>query len=202
MTNTKLNEGGIASIFTSAAIVITLVLVISAAWYFSPSEKTSEAGDNNTGIVVRHLGLSETGEPNVGIGIGQTAPNFIDANDNTFSLTGHRGNIVVLDMMATRCGPCITEMGHLKELFTNYSDRGVMIMSIDVDPSESDETIKQFATKYGGNWVFASGPSVGVTYSVIYIPTLYIIDQQGRITYKKVGVTTYSTLADEIDKLL
>lgn len=201
MTNTKLNEGGIASIFTSAAIVIALVLVISAAWYFPTSEKTSEASDN-TGIVVRHLALSETGEPNVGIGIGQTAPNFIDANDNTFSLTGHRGNIVVLDMMATRCGPCITEMGHLKELFTNYSDRGVMIMSIDVDPSESDETIKQFAAKYGGNWVFASGPSVGVTYSVIYIPTLYIIDQQGRITYKKVEVTTYSTLADEIDKLL
>jgi len=201
MTNTKLNEGGIASIFTSAAIVVALVLAISAAWYFSTGENAPEASDNS-GIVVRHFALSETEEPNVGIRIGQVAPNFVDANDDSFSLIGHRDNIVVLDMMATWCEPCKTEMGHLKELYTNYSDRGVVIMSIDIDPTESDEEIRQFATKFGDHWVFASGPSVGVTYGVNYIPTLYIIDQQGHITYKNDEVTTYSMLTAEIDKLL
>jgi len=75
-------------------------------------------------------------------------------------------------------------------------------MSIDVDPSEMDETIRQFKTNYGDDWIFASGPNVGITYEAISIPKMYIINQQGRITYKSVGVTSASTLASEIDKLL
>jgi peroxiredoxin len=42
----------------------------------------------------------------------------------------------------------------------------------------------------------------GITYGVVYIPTTYIIDQQGRVVYKNVGVTPYSALSIEIDKLL
>jgi hypothetical protein len=39
-------------------------------------------------------------------------------------------------------------------------------------------------------------------YRIVYIPTLYIIDRRGRITYRNTGVTPYSTLASEINKLL
>jgi peroxiredoxin len=187
MTNTKLNEGRIASIFTSAAIVIALVLVILAAWYFFTSGKTPGTGDSN-----------------IGIELGQTAPDFAltDIDGNTFSLSDHQDHVVIMDFMATWCPPCVEEMGHLRQIYSNYSASGVVIMSIDVDPSETDETIHQFKTNYGDDWIFASGPSVGTTYGVIYIPTMYIIDQQGRIAYKNVGVTSASTLAAEIDKLL
>jgi len=187
MTNTKLNEGGIASIFTSAAIVVALVLVISTAWYFSTREKTSGTGDTN-----------------IGVESGQTAPDFTltDIDGNTFSLSDHRDHVVIMDLMATWCGPCITEMGHLRQIYGNYSASEVVIMSIDVDPTESDEMIRQFKTNYGDDWIFVSGPNVGVTYEAFYIPTMYIVDQQGRIAYKNVGVTSASTLASEIDKLL
>jgi hypothetical protein len=75
-------------------------------------------------------------------------------------------------------------------------------MSIDVDPNETNETIRKFKASHGDEWIFASGPNVGITYGVVYIPTTYIIDQQGRVVYKNVGVTPYSALSIEIDKLL
>ena len=105
-------------------------------------------------------------------------------------------------MMATWCVLCTIEMGHLKELYSNYSARGVVIMLIDIDPTESDEVITKFRSAYGDDLIFASGPEVGIVYQVTSIPTLFIIDEEGVIAYKNVGVTSYSTLSSEIDKLL
>ena len=183
--NENLNKRGMSSTYTFLAVAVTLILIASAVWYFSTGGEGS--GDNTTGIE-----------------IDQIAPNFTltDIDGEIFSLNDHRGKVVVIDLMATWCGPCVAEMSHLKELYANYGAQEVVIMSIDVDPSEGSEVIRQFKANYGDEWIFASGPGVGTTYGAIYIPTLYIIDKQGRITYKNVGLTPYSTLAGEIDKLL
>jgi len=139
-----------------------------------------------------------------GTELNQTAPDFAltGIDGDSFSLGSYRDNVVVLDFMATWCGPCITEMGHLKQLYTDYRNQGVVIMSIDVDPSQSNETIRQFKTSYGDNWIFASGSDAGSTYGATYIPTIYIINKQGQVAYKNTGVTEYATLAAEINKLL
>ncbi|MEM3597410.1 MAG: hypothetical protein QXT02_00530 [Candidatus Hadarchaeum sp.] len=92
-------------------------------------------------------------------------------------------------------------MGHLKEVYGNYGNK-VVIMSIDIDTNETNETIRVFKERYGGEWIFASGPDVGVTYAVSYIPTIYILDQQGRISHKNVGATSYAVLSAEIDRLI
>ena len=179
----KLHEGVATSLTVAVVAILTIALMAVAGWY-----------------LLTHQG----GENNIGTELGQTAPDFTltDIHGVTFSLSDYRGKIVVLDFMATWCGPCVAQMSHLKQLYTDYGARGVVIMSIGIDPAETNEIIRQFKESYGDNWIFASGPTVGATYGVVYIPTMYIIDGQGRIAYKKVGVTTYSALAAEINKLL
>lgn len=198
--NENLDKRGMSNTHTILAIAVALVLIASAAWYFFTSGRVPGAEDNALGSDNN----IEIGDNNIGIELGQIAPDFTltDIDGKTFSLSDYRGKVVVIDLMATWCGPCVAEMSHLKELYTNYRARGVVIMSIDVDPSERNEVIRQFKANYGDEWIFASGPGVGTTYGVLYIPTLYIIDKQGRIAYKNVGLTPYSTLAGEIDKLL
>ena len=106
---------------------------------------------------------------------------------HSFNLSDYRGKVVVLDLMATWCGPCISEMEHLKYIFNNYNSSEVVIMSIGVDTREDNEKLRSFKLKYGGDWIFARDiDNVGEKYDVEYIPKLVVIDKSGMIRYENV----------------
>lgn len=127
---------------------------------------------------------------------------LVDIDGDTFRLSDYRGRVVVLDFMATWCGPCRQEMTHLKEIASKYGGEDVVIISIDIDPGETDEMLREFKSSYGANWIFAIGPDVGVMYGVAAIPTICIIDRNGSLAYRSVGLTPASALLTEINKFL
>lgn len=147
--------------------------------------------------------LSKESRIREGVDVGMMAPDFTltSISGKKFSLSDHQGKVVVIDFMATWCGPCKTEMKHLKKVSSEYGEE-VKLLSIDVDPSETEDTIEKFKQSFGAEWTFASGPKVGTTYRVSGIPTLYVIGENGRISYKNVGITPYSDLSPVLDNLL
>ena len=120
-------------------------------------------------------------------------------------LSSLRGQIVILDFMATWCGPCETELAHLDEIYNSYGSSQVRILSIDVDSSESESLLSNYADDHDIAWDILmdnSGINNAAGYDVSSIPTLVIVDQDGRIAYRAVGVTQASTLQAEINALL
>lgn len=137
--------------------------------------------------------------------VGEQAPDFSlsDIDGNEFNLSDYRGKVVVLDLMATWCGPCKTEMDHLKTIFNKYNSSEVIIISIGIDSDESNEELQAFKEDYGDDWIFARDTdNVGGKYNADAIPTIVIIDKNGRVAFEQVGVTSSSLLIEEIDKLL
>jgi len=135
----------------------------------------------------------------------EVAPNFTltDIDGNKFSLSNYQGKIVLLDFfrIIPSCPPCLEAIPHLKSLHETFGE-GLVIISISVG-SETVNDLQQFRDDYEIGWTIAKD-TVGVSndYEVQYIPTLAIIDQDGYIRYRHVGLTEESVLSNEINAIM
>jgi peroxiredoxin len=130
-----------------------------------------------------------------------------DIYGNQFSLSGHPGKVVIIDFFRLEplCQPCIDEIPHLKSVHDEYSPNQVVIMSLSVSPSDTDDTLREnFVEKYDIPWTVACGADqfAHTEYGVQFIPTLFIVDTDGYYGDPHIGVTSESKLTSEIDMLL
>ncbi len=134
------------------------------------------------------------------------APDFtlttIDGEEIT--LSNFLGKVIVIDLMATWCPPCVQQMNQLESVVNEFEDQ-IVVLSIDVDTTETkDDIINKFG-EYTDKWTFMvdnSKENVANNYQVNAIPKIVIISQNGNIYYSHVGYTDYSTISGKIKELL
>jgi thiol-disulfide isomerase/thioredoxin len=134
------------------------------------------------------------------------APDFSlrSIDGGTFTLSDHIGTIIIIDLMATWCPPCIQQMSQLEETFNEFGNN-IIIVSVDVDKDETSDDIKTTFGDFIDKWTFVlddNKEDVAKAYEVSAIPKLIIIDKKGNIYYTHVGYMQYSALSEKIDKLL
>ena len=124
-----------------------------------------------------------------------------DLDGNTVTLSDFRGEVVVLDFMATWCGPCRASMRDLVSVHNEAGDRFVLI-SISVDPNfDTAPVLRGWAEEYGATWIHArdlADPRVTQQFGVSEIPTLIILDKEGGIRFRHVGLVSAQKLKTEI----
>jgi thiol-disulfide isomerase/thioredoxin len=134
----------------------------------------------------------------------QPAPPFLvnDLDGNAISTAEWSGKIVLLNFWATWCPPCREEIPELIELSNRYKDR-LIVIGVSVDDS-SPEEVKQFAKAMGMNYpiVMASRELVFEYGGVPALPTSFVINKEGRIVQKHVGLFRTEVYEGEIRALL
>jgi thiol-disulfide isomerase/thioredoxin len=133
---------------------------------------------------------------------GQTAGDFTlaDLEGKMHRLRDLRGKVVMLDFWATWCGPCRRQMPLVEKLGHEMKDKGLVVFA--VNQGESSETARRFLekNKYGTTTLLDQKAEVGRAYKVSGIPTLVIIDRDGKIAAHFVGVRDEIALREGLKK--
>ena len=134
--------------------------------------------------------------------VGQPAPDFRMhlAGGQRVSLADLRGQIVILNLWATWCGPCKQEMPELDRIQANAAKYGLRVfgvLAMDPTPLSALRPLAKvlhypLVDRIGSDYV-AVGNAV---------PTNYIIDRAGVVRYAKANALTARDYAEIIAPLL
>ena len=122
--------------------------------------------------------------------------------NRTFS--SYAGKVVLIDFFATWCVPCRDAMPLLEQIKDHFFfDSRFVLMSIDVDTSESEAQVEQFADTYDMSWlIFRDTVNMDVYYDIEFIPTLVIINPSQFVAYSEIGMSSVNNIISIIDVLL
>ena len=126
---------------------------------------------------------------------GAPAPDFAypTLEGDTIALSDLRGEVVLLNIWATWCPPCVREMPSMQRLYEMLGDQGLRIVAVSVDAPGALGDVRTFVHEYGLEFDILLNPGGGIqdTYGVTGMPTTWLIDRDGRIRRKVLGGTDW-----------
>lgn len=125
-----------------------------------------------------------------------------DLEGRIISPADWRGKAVLINFWATWCPPCREEIPDLIKLQTKYNGR-LQIIGIS-DDTGSVETVKSFVQEHKMNYPVAmASPELEAKFGgVMGLPTSFLLDTEGRVVQKHVGLRNPDLYDKEIRALL
>lgn len=125
-------------------------------------------------------------------------------NGGVLGLDSLRGKVVLADFWATWCVPCISEIPMFNQLKKDYQPRGVEVIAISLD-EEGAAKVRPFLKAHPMDYTQIIGDqSTAAAFNVddSTLPVTLLIDKQGRIRFRHVGIVKKDVLEAEISQLL
>lgn len=127
-----------------------------------------------------------TGDTSVGSMMPAYSAQTLDGKP--FDLASERGQVVLLNLWATWCGPCRYEIPELQKMHDQYGARGFKVIGVSLDDTGAD-TVRQFVSEHKMTYpiVLDAEGKLANIFQTSVIPTTVLIDRNGKIVWKELG---------------
>ena len=124
-----------------------------------------------------------------------------DTEGNVFDFESAKGKVILVNLWATWCPPCIAEMPSMDDLYRDYKDKVVFLFV----SGEERETVSSFLKKR--ELSIPSFTPLSKYPEDLYsksLPTTYIIGKDGMIHVEKTGAANWNSdgVRELLDELL
>ena len=115
------------------------------------------------------------------------------------------GSVTLINIWATWCVPCRTEMPAMQQSYEALKDRGFRIAAVSVD-EEPDDAVNAFAESYGITFDVLHDRSGGIqkTFQTTGVPENFLVDRNGTIVRRVIGAHDWNSPVNRalIERLL
>ena len=142
------------------------------------------------GVLLLILGIGLFRSQQGQVAKGEMAPDFELAAfyGGTYRLSDYRGSVILINFWASWCESCKPEAKDLEAAYQYYAPRGdVLFLGVDYVDAELEALayLEEFEITY------PNGPDketkISQAYRVQGVPETYVIDQNGMISYVRIG---------------
>lgn len=133
------------------------------------------------------------------ISVGSTAPGFavktLTATPAMKTLTDYRGEVVLLNIWATWCIPCRTEMPSIEAVHQALGPKGLKVIAVSIDDEGAEQKIQDFAKEYKLTFEMLHDPagSIQSIYRTTGVPETFVIGRDGVIRKKWIGAEDWNS---------
>jgi thiol-disulfide isomerase/thioredoxin len=188
-----------ALIAVVAAVLAAVVLV--GWWLVRGTPWTADAARDNNGIAEPGLTLYAAGDRDPAPPLqGRTL------DDTDFNLDNLSGQIVVINVWGSWCGPCRAETPGLVRIANATANQGVQFVGIDTRDDRA--AARAFVKNYDVPYPSVSDPTgkallpFGSVIPSAAIPSSLIVDRDGNVAARVIGAVDDTTLQGLLDDLL
>lgn len=156
------------------------------------------------GVAMWGPGHGATAQPSGRPLPGQPAPDFTLTllDGSTFSLSGQRGQVVVLNFWASWCPPCEVEAPDFRAVWDEYREKGVVFVGVAYKDEEA--AVRDFLTRHNLTYLVGldlAGRIAGL-YGITGVPETFVVDAEGRVARFYIGPVTADQLRAVLGGLL
>lgn len=132
---------------------------------------------------------------------------FVDSDGRSVTLAEFKGQVVVLNLWATWCAPCVKEMPTLAALQKAYEGKPVKVVAVSVDGAASTDKAKAFIAQ-NAPLAFYQNVDLKLPFALAppaqEFPTTLIYDKAGMQRLRMTGDADWSTADAKavIDRML
>lgn len=181
-------------------VVAVTAVVTGSALYFGKIKPMIEAGRKEGLYTDRAL------RPSV-------AALTFETKEGVRSLSDFGGKVVMIDVWASWCAPCVASIPHLNNMADRFKERDFELIALSVDKNGWDVVDPFLEKRREISYKIAiPNPAPGFQLSTIIdlnplgnvsaLPTVFLVDREGRLAAKFVGAGRYREIEEVLANLL